>query len=534
MIRINNIEMGIDEPFHNINDKVRKILGNSEFTGLRLVKKSIDARRKSNVHYICSVDVTIKNSNEEKLAAKLKNRNISVVSPEKYIFPNVTHSSDFRPIIIGTGPAGLFCGLMLAKHGFRPIILERGKCVEERRMDIEAFYNNRILNTNSNIQFGEGGAGTFSDGKLTTGIKDIRIITVLNEFVNYGAPEEILYLAKPHIGTDNLQRVVKNIRNDIIKMGGEVRFNSRVCDLIIENGSIRGVKVENRISGEIYELYSDKVVLATGHSGRDTFEMLNRCGVEMVQKPFSVGVRIEHPQIEISKQMYGDFHKKLPPADYKLSAHLENGRSIYTFCMCPGGYVMGSASEVNSVVTNGMSNYKRDGENANSAVLVGVNPSDLGSDNPLAGIEFQRSIERKAFEVGGNNYNAPITLVGDFLKKRPSTGIGSVMPTYRPNVTPCDISEVFPSFVTDTLRLGLKEFDRKLKGFAMNDAVLTAAETRSSSPVRLVRDSETMQLNIKGLFSAGEGGGHAGGITSSAVDGIKCAERVAELIKNEE
>lgn len=531
MIRINNIKMGIDEPFDNINRMVKKILKNAEFTNLKIVKKSTDARRKNDIKFIYSVDVELTKLNEEDYVKKLNDKNVSLSEDKIYDFPFEAVNIKSRPIVVGTGPAGLFCGLMLARHGYRPIILERGKSVEERKRDIEKFYNIAELNENSNVQFGEGGAGTFSDGKLTTGIKDIRIMTVLREFVNYGAPEEILYLAKPHIGTDNLQKVVANIRNSIISMGGEVKFENRVCGLLIENGEIKGVEVQK--GNEKYSISSECVVLATGHSGRDTFEMLKKYGVAMAQKPFSVGVRIEHSQTDISKQLYGKFYKKLPPADYKLSAHFPNGRSCYTFCMCPGGYVMGSASEKNTVVTNGMSNFLRNGQNANSAVLVGVNPSDFSTDDPLSGIEFQRQIERKAFEIGGGNYNAPVSLVGDFLNGKTSKNLGSVIPTYRPGVTLTDIGEVFPNFVTETLKMGIKEFDKKLKGFANPDAIITAAETRSSSPVRLLRNSETMQLNIKGLFSAGEGGGHAGGITSSAVDGIKCAEKVAAFVQQQ-
>jgi len=374
------------------------------------------------------------------------------------------------------------------------------------------------------VQFGEGGAGTFSDGKLTTGIKDKRIKEVLSEFVRFGAPEEIIYLSKPHIGTDNLQKIVRGMREEIISLGGEVRFCSMCYDLIMDNRSIIGVKVRDG-DGE-YELFADCVVMAAGHSSTDVFKMLKKSGVELLQKPFSVGVRIEHPQSLIDNSQYGEFKDKLPPADYKLSVHLPSGRSVYTFCMCPGGYVINSASEKGGVVTNGMSNFLRDADNANSAVLVNVDVSDYESGDALAGVDFKRKIEEAAFVAGGSNYAVPAALVGDFLAGRISEKFGSVMPTIKPKTVFCDMDKIFPPFVTKSLREALPEFNKKIKGFSMDDAVISAPETRSSSPVRIVRDKETNMTNIVGLFSAGEGGGHAGGITSSAVDGIKTAENL--------
>lgn len=518
MIRLINIRAEIDDDIDVIRKKAEQILGTHKFKSFKIVKKAVDARKKKDVHYIYSIEA--ETENEEQIL--MRNKNAISVKPYSYNFGQIKKLKK-RPVIVGFGPAGMFAALVLAQNGYEPIVLERGKCVEERAEDIKRFQTERVLNESSNVQFGEGGAGTFSDGKLTTGIKDERIKKVLDEFVKHGAPEEILYLAKPHIGTDRLQKVVVGIRNEINQLGGEVRFESRLTDLIIEKNSIVGAKVNDD-----YTLETDNIIIATGHSARDTFKMLKNSGVDMLPKPFSVGVRIEHSQEFISKSQYGDFYKKLPAADYKLAVHLPNGRSVYTFCMCPGGEVIASSSEKNSVVTNGMSNFARDGENANSAVLVGVNSKDYGSDDALAGIEFQRKIEKKAFQVGGENYNAPAQLVGDFLKNQKSVGGGSIRPTYLPDVTWTKIDNVFPDFIAESLRLGIVEMDKRINGFAQNDAVITAPETRSSSPVRLVRDRETYSLNIRGLYSAGEGGGHAGGITSAAVDGIKAAENMVK------
>lgn len=518
MIRLINIRAEIDDDIDVIRKKAERILGTHKFKSFKIAKKAVDARKKKDVHYIYSIEAEVENE-----AQILKhNKNAISVTPYSYDFGE-TKKLKKRPVIVGFGPAGMFAALVLAQNGYAPIVLERGKSVEERAEDIKRFQTARVLNENSNVQFGEGGAGTFSDGKLTTGIKDERIKKVLDEFVKYGAPEEILYLAKPHIGTDRLQKVVAGIRNEINQLGGEVRFESCLTDLIIENGCIIGAKVNDD-----YIIETDNIMLATGHSARDTFKMLKKSGIDMQPKPFSVGVRIEHSQDFISKSQYGDFYTRLPAADYKLAVHLPNGRSAYTFCMCPGGEVIASASEKNSVVTNGMSNFARDGKNANSAVLIGVNPNDYGSDDVLAGIEFQRKIEKKAFQVGGGNYNAPAQLVGDFLKNQKSTGAGSIKPTYLPDVSWTEIDDVLPDFVVESLRLGIAEMDKRINGFAQHDAVMTAPETRSSSPVRLVRDRETYSLNIKGLYSAGEGGGHAGGITSAAVDGIKTAEKLVK------
>lgn len=519
MLRISNIKLSLKEDENDLKQKVRKILA-GEWKTFRIAKKSIDARRKNDVHMVYSVDVEV--SNEEKLCKKIKNAQL--IKNTVYKFPN-GRKFDTPIVIVGTGPAGMMCGLVLAQNGYNVILLERGKCVKERKADVERFWKSGELNSESNVQFGEGGAGTFSDGKLTTGVNDFRIRKVLEEFYAHGAPEEILYTAKPHIGTDNLYHMAENIREDIIRMGGKVCFSHKMTEIIISDGQVRGVKVQSP-DGE-YEIKSNHVVLAIGHSARDTFEMLRDSGLDMEQKNFSIGVRIEHLQKMINVSQYGEAHEKLGAADYKLSLHLENGRSAYTFCMCPGGQVVASASEEGGVVTNGMSNFARDGKNANSALLVNVTPDDFGSDDVLAGMYMQRDIERKAYKIGGGSYKAPAQRVGDFLGTECEET--EVEPTYKPGVKWSDITEVLPSFVTDTIREALPILDRKLHGFASPDAVMTAPETRSSSPVRIIRGNENFQSNVKGVYPCGEGAGYAGGITTAAVDGIKVAEAIAGL-----
>lgn len=486
----------------------------SEILKWHFYKKAVDARRKNDIHYICTVDAEVKDEN--KFAGV---NGAQKADCRKYLFPERAPLKD-RPLVIGSGPAGLFAALLLAENGHRPILIERGEPIEKRMKSVEKFQKSGILNVKSNIQFGEGGAGTFSDGKLTTGIKNIRCRTVLEYFVKFGAPKEILYEAKPHIGTDLLCNIVKNMREYIIEHGGDVRFNSFAEGFVIKNSEIRAVIV----NGE--ELEAKRVILAAGHSARDTMRELYKTGADMVSKPFSVGARIEHSQKMINDSQYGDCAGLLGAADYKLSAHLSGGRGVYTFCMCPGGCVVGAASENDGVVTNGMSNYLREGVNANAALLVGVNPSDFGSEHPLAGIEFQREIERKAFAAGGKNYFAPAQLVGDFLNGIPSKRAGSIIPTYRPGVSWGSMDGILPEFVCSSMREGLMIFDKKITGFAEYDAVLTAPETRSSSPVRILRDKDTFQSNIRGLFPCGEGAGYAGGIMSAAVDGVTCAEKL--------
>jgi len=513
MIRFGNLRFEADEDI--TVEKIARHIGakTDEIKSWHLYKKAVDARKKTDVHYICSVDVELKN--EKKF---INRKNALLVSEEKYNFPKTPPKSD-RPIVIGSGPAGLFAALMLAENGHSPILFERGECVEDRVKSVEKFSEKGILNPESNVQFGEGGAGTFSDGKLTTGIKNPRCKTVLEYFVRFGAPEEILYSAKPHIGTDLLCKIVKNMREYIIKCGGEIHFNSLAESFVIKDNELKGVVVNGK------EIEAKRVILAIGHSARDTVRSLYNSGVCMIAKPFSVGARIEHSQEMINKSQYGEFSDRLGAADYKLSVHLENGRGVYTFCMCPGGSVVAAASENGGVVTNGMSNYKRDGKNSNAALLVGVNPEDFGSEHPLAGMEFQRKIEEKAFLYGGENYFAPAQLVGDFLKDIPSKGAKNIIPTYRPGVKWGRIDEVLPGFVCESMREAIEVFDRKIKGFKSYDAVLTAPETRSSSPVRIVRDKDSLQSNIKGIYPCGEGAGYAGGIMSAAVDGIVCAEK---------
>lgn len=522
MIRVNQIKLSIDEDVSNIKKKLEKKLkvNSEDIISFNIFKESIDAR-KGEIHFVYTVDVVVKN--EDKILKK--NKDISKTPDFFYVeVKEGKKALENRPVIVGSGPAGIFAGLILAKRGYNPIILERGKDVEKRAQDVDEFWKTGKLNVESNVQFGEGGAGTFSDGKLTTRIKDKRCRKVLEEFVAAGAPEEILYSYKPHIGTDILKKVVKNMRNTIEELGGEIRFENKVTDFIIENGKITSLEINN---DEI--LKADEVILAIGHSARDTYENLNKRAVQIRQKPFSMGVRIEHPQNLINESQYGKYkdHKRLGAADYRLTYQASNERAAYTFCMCPGGEVVAAASEENMLATNGMSEYKRDKDNANSALLIQVNTDDFGSSDVLAGIEFQRKWEKLAFELGGKNYNAPVQLVGDFLNDKESKAIGRVKPSYRPDITLTDLKKCLPEFVVETMKEAIVEMDKKLKGFAMEDALLVGVETRSSAPVRIERDEETLEsTNTEGLFPCGEGGGYAGGIISGAVDGIKVAEKI--------
>ncbi len=520
MIRISNIRYPVDKPETELEDFVTTEYGLRNVTSFALAKKSIDARKKSDVHYVYSVLISCA---EEARLIRI-HKNISAHTKEEYVFP-AGRKTDEPIVIAGFGPAGMMCALTLVQNGYKVIVLERGKRVEERVRDIDDFLTNRRLDVNSNVQFGEGGAGTFSDGKLTTGIKDKRVKKVLDEFHRHGAPEEIMYLSKPHIGTDNLRGMVKNIREDIISLGGEIRFSARLTDIEIENGRVNGVIVNGR-----ERIKTNKLVLAAGHSARDTLEMLRGYGIKMEAKTFSVGVRIEHKQSDINRAQYGEAAKYLPPADYKLNAVSRDGRGVYTFCMCPGGEVIASASEDRCLVTNGMSRYKRDGENANSALLVNIYPSDLDPDDVMAGVELQREIENRAFCAGGKDYTAVCETIGHLYGGDNSTDI---TPTYRPAVKFGKISDVLPEYVVTAIRDALPELDKKLTGFADNNAVMTAPETRSSSPVRIVRDKDTLEsVTVKGLYPCGEGAGYAGGITSAAVDGIRAAEAAVSNIGN--
>lgn len=528
MIRINEIKLSLDEEEELLAEKAAKVLkiNKKYIKSYTIYKKSVDARKKDDVHFTYSLDVII-TLDEEQITRKCKSNKVSIVKPYVYTLPENKRVSSFRPVVVGFGPAGMFAGLILALSGLKPIILERGKAVEERTKDVDLFWQTGKLNEESNVQFGEGGAGTFSDGKLTTGIKSPFIRKILEELYEAGAPEEILYSSKPHIGTDRLVEVVKNIRKKIEKLGGEVRLECRLEKLIVANGFVHGVTYTHK--GEKIDLETDSVIMAIGHSARDTVEMLYNMGVEIMQKPFSVGARIEHPQSLINKAQYGKFagHKKLGAADYKLACHGLHERGAYTFCMCPGGTVVNAASEKEGVIVNGMSSLARDGENANSALLVGIEPKDFPSDHPLAGIYYQREIENAAFKLAGSNYKAPAQLVGDFLKGIESKELGNVQPTCPTGVTMTNLDLCLPEKVSATMKSAIVEMDKKLNGFNLYDAVLTAPETRSSSSVRILRD-DLLQCNIRGVYPCGEGAGYAGGIISAAVDGVKCAHAVLD------
>ena len=525
MIRVGNIRVPLDADFSDIagiaskklkipRDRIKKAV---------LSKKSVDARKKSDVHFIISIDIEAKN--EDKLLKILKNA--SSVKPEKYEVKFVPIDSE-RPVIVGFGPAGMFAALVLAMSGARPIVLERGGDVDSRCIAVDKFRSSGVLDTENNIQFGEGGAGTFSDGKLTTGIKDRRISWILRKFVEFGAPDEILYMAKPHIGTDKLRLVVKKLRERVIALGGEVRFGAKFCGFSEKGGRITSVQYED--SNGVHSIDTGNVILATGHSARDVFEMLCEKKIDLSQKNFAVGVRIEHPRKFIDKAMYGGFagHPALKAADYKLAIHLPNGKTLYTFCMCPGGEVVAASSESGRLAVNGMSCFARDAENSNSALLVNVDTSDLKSNDPLAGMYLQRDIEEKAYKAGGSDYSAPVMTVGELLGT--SDGSEAVTPSYRPGVKKAHVSEYLPEFVCDTLKLGIPEMGKKIKGFDSPSAVLTGVESRSSSPVRINRGEDLQSLSLKGFYPCGEGAGYAGGIVSAAVDGMKCAECVIDEI----
>ena len=525
MIQIGNIPLPIGAGMEELRKKAAKALGVRPGTlgELTIVRQSIDARNKSEVHYVYTVETDM--PGEKSLVVSAPGKNVKLVEHPPYVFPEVTRRGHTMPVVVGMGPAGLFAALYLARNGIPCVVLERGQDVDTRTRDVETFWTTGGLNPASNVQFGEGGAGTFSDGKLTTGTHDPRIGAVLDTLVAAGAPEDVKYSHKPHIGTDILREVVKTIRKELIALGCDVRFGHKLTALRISGDRVQGVQVQGPEG--CYELLCDAVVLAPGHSARDTFAMLHEAGVPMDKKHFAIGVRIEHKQEKISARQYGPAWDQLPPSDYKLACHLPSGRSAFTFCVCPGGQVVAATSEQGHVVTNGMSHRSRAGENINGGFLVGVTPEDFPGD-VLAGVRFQEKWERAAFRAGGENYRAPAQLVGDFLQNRPSDGVGNVKPTYQPGVTWGSVDDCLPRYVTDTLRGALPLLDRKLHGFADGDSVLTGVETRSSSPVRILRD-ETYQSVIRGLFPCGEGAGYAGGIVSAAVDGIRIAEAVAVM-----
>ncbi len=522
MILVRSLRLAPGEDRAVLRRRAAKKLGirPDEISQERLVKRSLDARKKDDIHYVCSLAVSVR-GDEEKLLARCASADLSLWREAEYAIPHAETAE--RPVVVGFGPAGMFAALLLAYAGARPIVLERGGDVDSRRAAVERFRDGGTLDAENNVQFGEGGAGTFSDGKLNTGTHDRRIAWVLRQFYLHGAQEEILFDAKPHIGTDVLGGVVKSIREDIVAHGGEVRFFSRLEGLESENGLLRGVRV--RSPEGAYRLPCSRLILAIGHSARDTFSMLHALGLPMERKPFSMGVRIEHLQSAIDRAQYGRARgRELPPADYALSVHFPDGESAYTFCMCPGGQVFAAASEAGGVVTNGMSFSRRDGENANAALLVTLRPEDLPSPGLFAGMELQRQIERAAYACGGGDYRAPAQLVGDFLAARPSTGARGVSPSYRPGVVWGELRDVLPEKICDVLARAIPHFGKKLRGFDDPDAVLTAPETRSSSPVRILRGEDLCSPALRGLYPCGEGAGYAGGITSAAVDGLRCAE----------
>lgn len=522
--RINNINLDIEEDFSLVKNKAAKKLNISinDFKSFKILRESIDARRKDCIKFNYSVLVELENEN--KMKNRLSNfRKNDVIYQEKEEKENFKYGAERlkeRPVIVGMGPCGMFAGLMLAQNGYKPIIIERGYDVEKRTDTVSHFWKSGELDLNCNVQFGEGGAGTFSDGKLTTRIKDKRCDYILQEFVENGAPDEIIYSGKPHIGTDILKDVVKNIREKIIAYGGEVKFASKLSDISVCNGKLKSIKINDE------EIKCSVLILGIGHSSRDTYEMLYRHGIEMEQKPFAIGVRIENLQSLINENQYGKyaFHPKLHGADYRLSHTCTNGRGVYSFCMCPGGEVVAAASEENRLVTNGMSLYKRDKENANAALVVTVGREDFEGTSPLSGMQFQRHYESLAYKLGGGKYTAPIQLADDFLHDRKSTGFGGVKPTYRPSFELKELKMCLPGYVTESLREGLIVFNRKIKGYAENGALLTGIETRTSAPLTIKRNENLESTSIGGLYPCGEGAGYAGGIISAAVDGVKAAE----------
>ena len=524
MIRINNVRLPLSYTDADIVKACAKELRISPqaIQKTALYRRSIDARRQNDIHYITGVDVYL-NTNETAVLNKSKSKNAAITEAYRYL-PLTPKDKGKRPLIVGTGPAGLFCALTLAQSGVRPIVIERGSRVEERAKTVQALWNNAQLNPACNVQFGEGGAGTFSDGKLNTGTKDSRARKVLLEFAAHGAPDEILYNAKPHIGTDKLRDTVRNIREELLSLGAEIYFDTQLVDIKAREGRICGAEVAHNGGRRLIEC--NELVLAIGHSARDTFELLHSRGILTEPKPFSVGARIEHLREKIDRSLYGEAYTRLPAAYYKQSVHLKDGRGVYTFCMCPGGVVVAAQSEAESVVTNGMSEFARDKINSNAALLVSVTPDDIPGDHALKGMYFQRELEHRAFIAGGENYGAPILRAGDFVKGVKTTRLGEVTPSYRPSTCFARMEEILPAFVTTAMREALPLIDGRLHGFNHPDAILTAVESRSSSPIRITRGEDMQSVSLRGLYPCGEGAGYAGGIVSAAVDGIKVAEKI--------
>ena len=527
MIKINQLKLSIEHSKESLEDKIAKTLKipKEQILHYEIAKRSIDARKKNEILYIYSIEVEV--TNEKKIIDRCKNQN--VVLTKKTVYQTIkdgTQPMKHRPVVVGTGPAGIFCALKLAEDGFKPIVIERGEDVDKRVETVNTFWKENKLNNESNVQFGEGGAGTFSDGKLNTLVKDVtgRNTEVLRMFVEHGAPTEILYLNKPHIGTDRLRGVVKSMRNRIIQLGGEVRFKTKLTDIQFEKDQVTSIEVNGRET-----IPCDVLVLAIGHSARDTFEMLYKKQFDIKSKPFAIGVRMEHPQEIISKSQYGDSYTKLPAADYKVTHQTSNGRGVYSFCMCPGGFVVNASSESDRLVVNGMSNYDRDEKNANSAIIVTVNPEDFDEDSPLAGMEFQRKWERLAYEEGKGK--VPVQLFGDFEANRPSTKLGSMTPNLKGEYTLGNVRNCLPEYVCESIIEGVHAFDKKIRGFSKADAIMLGVETRTSSPIKMIRN-EAFEANIAGVYPCGEGAGYAGGITSAAMDGIKVYEMIVHKYKS--
>lgn len=527
MIRIGQLKL---QPNHNEKQLLQKIaqtlrVSESEIINYQIKKQSIDARKKPELKYVYTVDVTL--YNEAQVMKKQKGNSVNLVNEKPYIF-KVTGEKNmsYQPVVIGCGPAGLFCAYMLAKHGYRPILFERGASVEERAKDVENFWKTGDLKSNSNVQFGEGGAGTFSDGKLNTLVKDPigRNRIVLEIFVENGAPADILYVNKPHIGTDILIDVVRNMRKKIIAWGGDVCFHSQFIDFALEDNKLQSIIIRQGDNDKVIE--TESLILAIGHSARDTFEMLYKKNLPISAKSFAVGVRVEHKQQTINDSQYGkDSPYHLPTAAYKVTANLDNGRGVYSFCMCPGGYVVNASSEDGHLAVNGMSYHARDGENANSAIIVSVTPDDYGSNHPLAGMYFQRELEKKAYSIG--NGKVPVQRFVDFCNNQPTTKLGNILPQIKGDYVLTNVREIFPQEIAHSLEVGIKSFDRQIQGFANDDTILSGVESRTSSPIRITRN-EDLQIENTGIFPCGEGAGYAGGITSAAMDGLKVAEKIAQ------